>query len=163
MKFLFILLIVPVLSMSQTVHIKDEKINYEGTEKIAGLSAAEIFSRLEKQLPSIVDGFKEEKKSGASIKAKGTFKLRTPYNLVRSVSYFLTLKAMDEGYEYIIDSVSFTQKKRGEKTITMPSEKVVEGMSETGAIVGETEKILNETDMRFQKLLALLKSKTAEG
>jgi hypothetical protein len=31
-------------------------------------------------------------------------------------------------------------------------------MGETGAVVGETEKILNETDMRFEKLIAVLRS-----
>jgi hypothetical protein len=158
MKFLFVLLIIPVLSIGQTVHIKDEKIFYKGEQKINGLPSAEIFSRIQKQLPAIVNDYKEEEKSSASIKAKGAFKLNTPYTLVRRASYFITITTKDDGYDYVIDSVSFTERERGKKTITRYSEEVVEGMGETGKIVGETEKVLNETDMRFQKLLALLKS-----
>jgi len=54
--------------------------------------------------------------------------------------------------------VSFTEQKRGEKPSTKSSKEVVDNMGEQGAIVGETEKLLNEVDMRFQKLLALLRS-----
>lgn len=161
MKFVFILLLIPVLSFGQTVHVKDDKIVYEGKEKINGLSSAEIFSRLQSRLPELVNEYQEEEKSTSSIRAKGAFKLKTPYSLVRTVSYFITIKTKDGGYEYLIDSVSFTERERGKKTVTRSSEEVVEGMSETGKIVGETEKVLNETDMRFQKLLALLKQEAA--
>lgn len=163
MKFLFILLMIPVVSLGQTVHIKDKKIFYEGKEKISGVSSAEIFSRIQKQLPSIVSNYSEEEKSATSIKAKGEFKLKTPYAIVRRVAYFITINANDGGYDYVIDSVSFTERQRGKKTVTLPSEKVVEGINETGKVVGETEKVLNETDMRFQKLLAVLKKETNEG
>jgi hypothetical protein len=70
---------------------------------------------------------------------------------------------MENGYEYRIDSVSFTQKERGEKAVTKSSEDVIEGISETGKVVGETEKILNETDMKFQRVLALLRSEINKG
>jgi hypothetical protein len=90
-------------------------------------------------------------------------KLETPYNIIRTVTYSISVKAMKNGYSYLIDSVFFSEKVRGEKTVIKPSEEVLENMGETGPIVGRTEKILNETDMRFQKLLALLRSKSGKG
>jgi hypothetical protein len=158
MKFLCILLLIPALSIGQTVHIKDEKIVYEGKETVAGLSSAEIFSRIQKALPDIVKNYEIDSQSGNSITARGELKLRTPYTIIRTVSYSIVVNAMEDGYEYRIDSVSFTQKQRGGKAVTKSSEEVIEGISETGKVVGETEKILNETDMKFQRVLALLRS-----
>ena len=158
MKFLCILLLIPALSIGQTVHIKDEKIVYEGKETVAGLSSSEIFSRIQKVLPDIVKNYEVDTQSSNSISAKGELKLRTPYTVIRTVSYFIFVNAMGNGYEYRIDSVSFTKKERGGKAVTRSSEEVIEGISETGKVVGETEKILNETDMKFQRVLALLRS-----
>src|SRR5215213_4316184 len=128
MKFLFVFLIIPVLSIGQTIHIKDEKIIYEGQEKIGGTSSAEIFSRVQKQLPVIVNDYQEEEKSAASIKAKGAFRLTTPYSVIRKVSYFITINEIEGGYRYVIDSVSFIEKERGKKTVTKASAEVAEGM-----------------------------------
>lgn len=158
MKALFLFLIIPVLSFGQTIHVQDEKIVYEGKEKIA-LSSSEIFGRIQKALPGLVSNYEVEEQSGNSVKARGKLKLQTPYYLVRTVTYSIKLSAVDNGYEYQIDSVSFNEQERGKKMVTKSSKEMLDNMSETGAIVGETEKILNETDMRFQKLLAVLKSK----
>jgi hypothetical protein len=162
MKVLFIVLLLPVFSIAQTVHIKEEKIIYEGKEKIEGASSQQILDKIQKQLPGIIDNYKEESLSGNSLKAKGELKLTTPYNVVRSVAYTLTLNPADGGYEYLIDDVFFIERERGKKRVTKTSEEVLEGMTETGKLVGETEKILNETDMLFQKLLALIKSATSK-
>jgi hypothetical protein len=158
MRILFLILILPTCLFGQTIHIKDEKIVYEGKEKV-NLPAPETFSRIQQVLPTIVHNYKMEEQSENSIKARGQMKLETPYHLIRTVSYSIKLHSTEKGYEYTIDSVFFTEQERGEKANTVPSKEVVKNMGETGAIVGETEKILNETDMRFQKLLALLKSK----
>lgn len=158
MKFLFIFLIWPAFSIGQTVHIKDKEIFYEGKEKVEGLSTAEIFSRIQKLLPDLVNNYQEEEKSENSIKAKGQLRLQTPYNIIRKVSYVINVKATDKGYEYVIDSVFYYERERGRKATTRSSEDVLDGISETGKVVGETEKILNETDMRLQKLLALLRN-----
>jgi hypothetical protein len=163
MKFLFILLIIPALSIGQTVHIKDDKIVYEGKEKLEGFSSAEIFSRIQKAVPELVDGYILNKQSENSIAATGKLKLKTPYNTIRTVSYFIAVDATDSGYGYKIDSVFFTEKERSGKEVTKSSTEVIEGISETGKVVGETEKILNETDMKFQRLLALLRSKLSKG
>lgn len=161
MKMLLLLLLLPVFAFAQTVHIKDEKIVYEGKEKINSASASQVFERMQKVLPDIINNYKSEEQSAHSIKARGEMKLRTPYNVVRTVSYSIKVNALQDGYEYIIDSVAFTERERGGKISTKQSSEVLENMGETGKIVGDTEKLLNETDMRFQKLLALLKLKTA--
>jgi hypothetical protein len=70
---------------------------------------------------------------------------------------------MENGFEYVIDSVFFTEKERGKKEVFKSSKEVIEGINETGKVVGETEKKLNETDMKFQKLLALLRSEISKG
>ena len=162
MKILLFCLLLPVFSLGQTVHIKDDKIVYEGKEKMA-TPGEQIFNRIEKALPKIVDSFHQEEMSDHSIKGRGELRLTTPYHLIRTVSYSITVKATSSGYEYLIDSVMFKDQERGEKPVTKPSEEVLKDMEETGKIVGDTEKILNETDMRFQKLLALLRREIDQG
>jgi hypothetical protein len=157
MKLLFILLI-PVFSIGQTVHIKDDKIVYEGRENIPGLSAEEIFRKVQKTLPGLVRNYSIDKQSVNSVRARGEMKLKTPYPSVRSVSYFIAVHAEENCYEYKLDSVFFKEKERGGKEVTKSSTEVIDGISETGRVVGETEKVLNETDMKFQRLLALLRS-----
>ena len=162
MKFLLILLLAPFYSIGQTVHIKDEKIVYEGNETVAGFSSEEIFARVQKILPDIVKNYTIDTLSAGSIKAKGQMKLSTPYPIIRTVSYSITVTTTEKGYEYKIDNVFFRQKERGGKEVVMPSSAVLEGIEETGKVVGETEKIMNETDMRFQKILALLRSSVSK-
>ena len=154
---------IPAVSIGQTVHIKDDKIVYEGKETIEAVSSSEIFSRLQKALPDIVKNYQVDAQSGNSIGARGQLKLKTPYNVSRTVSYSIRLNAVENGYEYKIDSVFYTEKERGGKEISRSSTEVIKGISETGKVVGETEKLLNETDMRFQRILALLRSEIKKG
>ena len=163
MKIFFVFLLLPFFSFSQTVHVKDGNILYEGQEKVTGVSASEISRRIESVLSSIVSNYKVEKRSNDAIKARGELKLKTPYTIIRTVSYSIELTAIENGYEYLIDSVSFSEKRRGEKSTTKSSKEILDNMSEQGSIVGETEKLLNETDMRFQRLLALLKVRINKG
>ena len=162
MKVLLLCLLLPVFSLGQTIHTKDDKIVYEGKEKMAS-PAQEILNSIEKALSKIVDSFHRDELSDSSIKGRGEFRLTTPYHLIRTVSYSIKINATSSGYEYLIDSVSFKEQERGEKAVTKPSKEVLDDMEETGKIVGDTEKILNETDMRFQKLLALLKKEINQG
>lgn len=158
MKFFFALLLLPLFSASQTVHVKDGSILYEGKEKVTGVSAPEMSKRIQNILPTLVDNYKIDKQSINGVRARGDIKLKTPFNIIRTVHYSVELKAIEDGYEYLIDSVSFTEQKRGEKPSPKSSKEVLDNMGEQGAIVGETEKILNEADMRFQRLLALVRS-----
>ena len=158
MKSLFILLIVPVLSIGQTVHIKDDKIVYEGKEKVTGISATELANRIRNILPSIISDYKIVEQSTMTVKARGKLKLKTPYSIIRTVPYSIELRILEDGYEYQIDSVSFSEQKRGEKMIVKSSKEVLENMEETQPIIGEAERMLNEADMKFQKLLDFLRS-----
>lgn len=151
----------PFISIGQTVHVKDERIVYEGTEKINGLSASEIFNRIQQTLPSIVNGYKINEQSSSAIKVKGELRLNSPYSIVRNVNYLIQLKVAEGVYSYMIDSVKFIEQNRGEKSITKSSKEVLENMGEAGKIVGDTEKILNETDMEIQKLLELLRQQVS--
>jgi len=162
MKILLLCLLLPVFSLGQTVHIKDDKIVYEGKENIASPNN-EMFKRIQQTVSKMVDNYQLEEQSGQSIKARGELRLTTPYHFIRTVSYSIKIDVTESGYEYKIDSVIFKEQERGEKAVIKPSEKVVEDMGETGKIVGDTEKILNETDMRFQELLARLKKQIKEG
>jgi len=158
MKFLFAFLVLPLFSAGQTVHVKDGSILYEGKEKVIGASASEVYASIQNVLPSLIDNYQVEKKSANKMRARGELKLKTPYNIIRTVDYSIELKAMQDGYEYRIDSVSFTEQKRGEKEITKSSKEVLENMGEQGVVVRETEMLLNETDMRFQRVLAVLRT-----
>lgn len=157
MKLFFILLVLPLFSAAQTVHVKDGIILYEGKEKVAEASASEVYASIQNVLPSLIENFQVEKRSANKLRARGALKLKTPYNIIRTVDYSIELTAMKNGYEYVIDSVSFTEQKRGEKADTKSSKEVLENMGEQGAVVRETERLLNETDMRFQKVLAVLR------
>ena len=87
MKFLFVLLIIPVFSIGQTVHIKDDKIVYEGRENIPGLSAEEIYRKVQKALSGLVRNYINDTRSVNSVRARGELKLKTPYTIIRTVSY----------------------------------------------------------------------------
>jgi hypothetical protein len=162
MKILLLCLLFPVFTVAQTVHIKDDKIVYEGKENLA-LPSQEISNKAQTVLPKIIDKYQLQSQSARSISATGELKLKTPYHIIRTVLYSIKISSTESGYEYLIDSVVFKEQERGEKAFIKPSKEVLDDMDETGKIVGDTEKILNETDMRFQKLLALLKKEMKEG
>jgi hypothetical protein len=163
MKMIFIFLMLPLFSTAQTVHIKNDTIVYEGKVKIANLSGSEIFKRIQESLALVVGDFEETERSDHSIKGRGKFKLQTPYNIKRSVRYTIQMKPTDEGYDYLIDSVSLEEQIRGEKPVIKSSAELIETMSEAGKIVGDTEKLLNQIDMNFQKLLVTLRYKISSG
>jgi hypothetical protein len=157
MKILFFLLLIPFYSQAQTIHVKDERIVYEGEVKMTGVAPSAIAEKMKKALPEIIQSYRVDQEGANSLRARGEFELTTPYHLIRTVKYTIDLKATDKGYQYKIDSVSFVEQERGKKATTRSSKDVLKDMGETGAIVGVTEKILNETDMKFQKMLAVLK------
>ena len=161
MKLLFAVLFLPLFSVSQTVHVKDGEILYEGKEKVEGVSPSQIHERIQHILPSLVTDYRVEKQSWEMIRVRGKLKLETPYTIIRTVDYSLELRAIENGFQYLIDSVSFTEQTRGEKPETKSSKEILKNMSEQGEIVGETERLLNETDMRFQRVLAMLKNRIA--
>jgi hypothetical protein len=157
MKILLLILIVPVFAASQTIHVKDKEIYYEGKEH-PERPPADLTIALPRLMDRLSSDYRIEEHAGDSINMSARMRLSTPYHLLRYVNYKLKLKRLPNGYEYVIDSVFLTDQERGEKVDTLSSEKLLENMEETGEIVGVTEKILNEIDMRFQKLIAMLRS-----
>ena len=157
--FLFVLLL-PSAMYGQTVHIDEDRIVYKGTVDVVQVNKEELYERVKNAVYDNVKGGKEaileDNKDKGIITVKGTMKLATPYHLIRTVGYILEL-SVDEGkYKYRIDSVNMKQVERGGKTIKISSTELFKGMEATGPEAVEAEKLLNEIDMNFQKLLDLI-------
>jgi hypothetical protein len=159
MKWLIFLLCLPVVPFAQTIHFDDKNIVYKGTEMLPDIKEKTILS----QLPSALAAAQEKKTANTEVVAgkdkvvsTGEMKLKSPFPIIRKVHYTLAVSPNEDGYSYQIDSVYVTEKRRGGKTETKNAEELLEGMEETGMVAIETEKVLNEIDMRFQKLLVLL-------
>ena len=165
MKIFIFFLLLPFFPFCQTVHIADGKIEYKGKEKIEGLSETEILSRAQTSVISSLKNYQELKEDSNknAVKARGEIKLNSSYNHIRKVLYSITITANGGGYQYHIDSVYLKQKIRGGKTEIRSSKELLEGMEEAGIQVMILEKILNEIDMRFQHLIAMLEFKIKTG
>jgi len=163
-KQIVFFLLIPAVSFGQTVHIDSNRIVYKGTVKLDSVDKEELFTRAKN---AIFNNVKEGKDSIITdnnekgiISAKGSIKLPSPYHIIKTVEYILELSVDNGKYEYRIDSVSIKQVKRGGKTIRIYSQELLEGLDVTvsGFVPGSgnVEKQLNEIDMNFQKLIALV-------
>ena len=159
-KQLLFLLLLPSAIYGQTVHIDEDRIVYKGAMNVPNINKEELYERAKEAIYSHVKGSKkeivEDSKEKGLIAAKGTIRLTTPYPVIRKVGYILELSVQDGSYKYRIDSVYMKQVERGGKTIKLSSAELFKGVEATGPESVEAEKILNEIDMNFQKLLALL-------
>lgn len=158
-KNLFYLLLWPSVTYGQTVHIDEDRIVYKGAVNVGGIHREGLYETAKQAIYENVKGSQgntiEDRQNGR-IAAKGTIKLTTPYNLIRTVGYVLVLSVEEGGYKYRIDSVYMKQVERGGKTIKIPSTEVVKGIEATGPEAVEAEKVLNEIDLKFQKILVLI-------
>jgi|GEM_PF-1509507 len=162
MKFLrrivFVFLL-PVSMYGQTVHADEDRIVYKGTVSVANAAQAELYERAKDAIQHVKAGkknnFHENKEQGKLV-ASGTVRLMTPYHIIRAVHYTFELSVEDGKYKYRIDSVYMTEKERGGKTVKISSEKMLKAVEETGPVSIEAEKKLNELDMNFQKIIALV-------
>ena len=165
--YILFLSLSPLFSKGQTVHLDSNRIVYKGTVNIDHLSKDEIYIRARNAIASTMKGEKQtiiyEDSSNTMITAKGSIKLSSPYPIIKKVEYILELSIGDGKYKYRIDSVQIKQLERGGKTSIISSQKLVEGMDESGPVSANTEKQVNEIDMVFQKLLDLLKEHIAEA
>ena len=159
MKYLFLLLLLPLLSPAQTIHFKKKEIIYKGIESASGLSATEVAGRLPNAVAMAADksdARMEILSTGNPLTWKGTIKLNMPYHIVRTLHFTLQLTPKEGGYDYRIDSVSVIDRRRGDSVEVSSAEELLEGIEDTGPEAIEAERLLNEIDMRFQKLLVLL-------
>jgi len=161
-KLLRLLFLFPVMAYGQTVHIDDDRIVYKGTVKVGQISKDNLYESVKQAIYDNVSRSKKntllDDKTNGRIAVKGKMKLTTPYHLVRTVGFLLEVIVDDGGYKYRIDSVYMVQVERGGKTIKARSGDVYKGIEATGPESVEAEKIVNEIDLKFQKMLVLIKS-----
>jgi len=162
LKRVVFLLLIPVVTHGQTVHVDSNRIVYKGTVKPGPVNKDELYARARNALFSNV---KEGKGSNVTannkdgiISAKGSVKLASPYHIIKTIEYILELSVGDGKYEYRIDSVYLKQVERGGKTTRISSEELLKGMDVSGAGSAAAEEQLNEIDMNFQKLIDLVNS-----
>lgn len=155
------MLLLPHLSQAQTVHRKGNKVLYQGDVVVSGRTASQVFTDLQNVAGSVVKRGKEAALMQANGKVLSTYAdLRLPTESIadRTVHYTIQLTAQEGGYTYRIDSVSVTEKKQDGSESTKTAKDLLAGLEESGPAAAAAEKVLNEIDMNFQKLLALLRT-----
>jgi len=163
-KQLVFFLLIPAVTYGQTVHVDSNRIIYKVTVKVDSVNKERLFARARNAIFNNVkeDSIVIDNKEKGIISAKGCIKLASPYHIIKKVEYILELSVGDGKYEYRIDSVSIKQVERGGKTTRIYSEELLKGLDVTvsGFVPGsgDIEKQLNEIDMNFQKLIALVKA-----
>ena len=169
-KRILFLLLVPVAAYGQTAHVDSNRIVYKGSVKLDNVNKEKLYAIAKNAIHNNVKNDKKaiiaENKEKGMIVAKGSIQLASPYHLIKTVEYILELSIEDANYKYRIDSVYIKQVERGGKTIRIPSERILKGMDESGLSSATAEKQLNEIDMNFQKLLAMINTdmkKTSVG
>jgi hypothetical protein len=144
---------------AQTVHVDTDRIAYRSTVTVANTSQLELFFRAQKaiadyvtQQPPLIntDAINNE------ISAQGSIRLKAPYHLVKSLLYKIKLLVHDGTYQYQIDSVYLKEEERGGSTKLTSSQELLKGMDVSGPASWIMENQLNEIDMNFQKLIALV-------
>lgn len=154
MKWILFFLLIPFIPSAQTVHLKDEKIFYEGSIK-TNRSPTDIQNALyeaEKNCSSKIHNASVDTNSGG-IKLVSEMKLTPTQNTTNTLRYTLQLSSKEDQVHYRIDSVFVITKERGGKTKIISSEDIVKDMDVTGPVATATEKKLNEIDMRIQELI----------
>src|SRR6266498_2001034 len=163
-KWAIFFLLIPAVAFGQTVHVDSNRIVYKGTVKLDSVRKEGLFARARNAIFNNVKGAKDSivtyDNEKGMIAAKGSIKLASPYHIIKTVEYILGLSVDDGKYEYRIDSVSIKQVERGGKTTRIYSQELLKGLDVTvsGFVPGsgDVEKQLNEIDMNFQKLIALV-------
>ncbi|MDB5196505.1 MAG: hypothetical protein JWP88_876 [Flaviaesturariibacter sp.] len=162
MKYLLLSFLVffSALADAQTTHIEKGEIVYKGGVEVKGADQAILFDRIQKAVPSIFKSKEMPLVSKASLTTNGVLTLASPYTVIKTIRYRFSIKTEKERYSYVLDSVFLVVKERGGKTTTVSSADLYKGMEESGAVSLQTEAVLNEIDMRIQRLLALLRRET---
>jgi hypothetical protein len=159
-KLIIFLLLIPVVTYGQTVHVDSNRIVYKGTVKPGLINKDELYARAKNAIFNNVKGSKEvivvDDNERGMIAAQGSIRLASPYHIIKTVEYILELSVDDGKYEYRIDSVYIKQVERGGKTHKISSEELLKGMDVSGPVSAAAEKQLNEIDMNFQKLIDLV-------
>lgn len=163
MKWVLFFLLIPYSSIGQTVHMEDEKIVYKGSLKTS-IDFEQLRQVVEKAMQNT--GNKNLEWTGDSLSNEMSLhpemKMKADPRVINHLQYKISFKKKDDGYEYKIDSVFIRQKERGYKTKLISSEQLIKELDNTGPVATQTEKQLNEIDMRFQQLFDFLRNNVKE-
>ena len=161
MRFILFLLLIPVFAQCQTVHMEKGRIAYKESVKIEDVPKLELYERAKQAILKNMKAAKKEKglenNEKDEIIMEGEMRLASTHDIVKTLQYIMKISVKDDGYKYEIDSVYIKEARRGGKTIKIPSDELINGMESSGNVAIDTEKQLNEIDMRFQQLLAFIK------
>jgi len=166
MKRLIVLLLAPIFSYSQTIHRDKDEILYKGNVNMVGLQKSEMIARLQHAVQIAAEESHAEvetKPTGNNLVSVGEMKLTSPYHIKLSLLFNLHVTPTGNGYQYRIDSVKVREMKRYSRTTIKSSKDLLEGIEETGLTAIAAEKLLNEIDLRLQKLLTILEREARIG
>ncbi|RYY67576.1 MAG: hypothetical protein EOO12_00645 [Chitinophagaceae bacterium] len=157
MRYLLFLLLAPVFANSQTIHLVRDKICYSGS-LATGNADSKTLQEILKAAVLRYTGTTLQGQAENQLFARATMRLASPYHLVRTVQYNLQLTIDKNLCRYTIDSVVLVEKERGGPARTTTDADLLKNMDVSGAMSMNTEALLNEIDMRFQKLLDRLRN-----
>jgi hypothetical protein len=162
--FLFFLLI-PFFSLAQTIHHEGNEILYKGDVKLTGMTAQGIIERLQNTAGAVIKQGKHHavvQTSADKVWTWGDMKLTNEKSTSRTAHYNISFNATEGGYEYRIDSVFVTEKGRTGSHVKTGKD-LFACMQVSGPSAAAAENILNEIDMNFQKILAVIEARMKKG
>jgi len=167
MKVILFLLLIPLSTSAQTVHVEDNKIIYKEKVHVEGATVEQLVA-LAKQAISHLDKKNDPKivqdKNGKTmVWSSGVIKLTSSDNVSKKVTYIIEIDVEKENYQYRIDSVYLVQKEPGHHSTKISSEDLLSKMNSSGQVAASTERQLNEIDMDFQKLIDRIKNNMAKS
>jgi len=161
MKWILFFLLIPFGSSSQTVHVKDEKIYYEGLIKInsSETNPEKALEEAEKNCSTRIHNLSINKNDSENkITVLSEMNLTPTQSNINTLQYTLQLSVKQDHIKYKIDSFFLITKERGGKADTIPSKEIVKDMDVTGPVATATEKKLNQIDMKIQELIDRLRN-----
>src|SRR6478672_6946691 len=128
---LLLLVLLPAISLAQTIHKDKDKIVYKGKIKLQ--ASGEWYNQSKSFLLEYAnpDSIKEEKDTRA-ISSIAMLKLPSPYHLQKVLRYKVKFEPTADGVQYEIDGVQLLLHERGEKKKVLASADLLKGMDESG-------------------------------
>src|SRR5436190_1333176 len=108
-KYIIFVLVMPMMTSGQTVHVDSDRIVYKGTVRLDDVNKDELLARANHVLSTNIK--RDEKvmitndNEKEMIIAKGTMRLTSPYSMISTVEYIFELSRNEVGFKYRIDSV----------------------------------------------------------
>src|SRR6266576_2007671 len=119
-KYIIFVLLMPMITNGQTVHVDSDRIVYKGTIKLDDVNKDELFARANHVFSNNIIGDRKEMITNNNkkdiIAAKGTLRLTSPHSIISTVEYIFELSIENGGFKYRIDSVYIKETERGGKT-----------------------------------------------